>query len=54
MNSPEPFLSRAARWLTFGSAVSILLSIAVSQILLALALAALLASGEKLHFRRIR
>ena len=39
MPPPEPFLSRAARWLTFGSAVSILLSIAVSQILLALALA---------------
>src|SRR5271157_2165253 len=54
MNSPEPFLSRAARWLTFGSAVSILLSIAISQILLALALAALLASGEKLRLPRIR
>src|ERR1039458_9982654 len=54
MNPPEPFLSRAARWLTFGSAVSILLSIAISQILLALALAALLASGEKLRLPRIR
>jgi O-antigen ligase len=54
MSPPEPFLSRAARWLTFGSAVSILLSIAVSQILLALALAALLASGEKLRLPRIR
>ena len=54
MKPPEPFLSRAARWLTFGSAVSILLSIAISQILLALALAALLASGEKLRLPRIR
>jgi O-antigen ligase len=54
MSPPEPFLSRAARWLTFGSAVSILLSIAVSQILLALALAALLASGDKLRLPRIR
>ena len=54
MPPPEPFLSRAARWLTFGSAGSILLSIAISQILLALALAALLASGEKLRLPRIR
>ena len=54
MPPPEPFLSRAARWLTFGSAVSILLSIAISQILLALALAALLASGEKLRLPRIK
>jgi len=45
----EPFLFRVARWLTFGSAVAILFSIAISQILLALALAALLASGEKLR-----
>ena len=43
MNPPESALSRAARWLTFGSAASILFSIAVSQILLGLALAALLA-----------
>jgi O-antigen ligase len=54
MNPPESFLSRAARWLTFGSAASILFSIAVSQILLALALAALLASGEKLRLPRIK
>ena len=54
MNPPGSFLSRAARWLTFGSAVSILLSIALSQILLALALAALLASGEKLRLPRIK
>jgi putative inorganic carbon (hco3(-)) transporter len=45
---------RAARWLTFGSAVSILFSIAVSQSLLALALAALLLSGEKLRLPPIR
>ena len=54
MISPEPLALRAARWLTFGSAVSILLSIAVSQSLLALALAALLLSGEPLRLPRIR
>jgi len=54
MNPPESSLARAARWLTFGSAASILFSIAVSQILLALALAALLASGEKLRLPRIK
>ncbi len=54
MPPPESFLSRAARWLTFASAASILFSIAVSQILLALALAALLASGEALRLPRIR
>lgn len=51
---PESFSSRAARWLTFASAVSILFSIAVSQILLALALAALLVSGEPLRLPRIK
>ena len=45
MNPSEPFLSRAARWLTFASAACILFSIAASQILLALALVALLLSG---------
>jgi O-antigen ligase len=54
MNSSDSFLSRAACWLTFGSAASILFSIAVSQILLALAFAALLASGEKLRLPRIK
>jgi O-antigen ligase len=54
MNPSEPLLSRAARWLTFGSAAAILFSIAVSQILLALAVAALLASGEKLRLPRIK
>jgi O-antigen ligase len=47
-------MSRAARWLTFGSAAAIMFSIAVSQILLALAFAALLASGEKLRLPRIK
>lgn len=51
---PEPFLSRAARWLAFASAVSILFSIAASQILLGLALAALLLSGEKLALPPIK
>jgi putative inorganic carbon (HCO3(-)) transporter len=52
MNSGEPFLLRAARWLAFGSAVSILFSIAVSQILLALALVALLLSGAPIRLPR--
>ncbi len=47
-------MSRAARWLTFGSAVSILFSIAASQILLGLALVALMLSGEKVRLPRIR
>ncbi len=50
----EPFLSCAAGWLAFASAVSILFSIAVSQILLGLALAALLFSGEKLALPPIK
>lgn len=54
MNPQEPFLLRSARWLTFGSAVAILFSIAISQILLALAFAALLASGEPLRLPRIK
>ena len=52
MLPPESFLSRAARWLAFGSAVSILFSIAVSQILLGLALAALLLSGDRIALPR--
>ncbi|MBS1859628.1 MAG: O-antigen ligase family protein [Acidobacteria bacterium] len=44
---------RTARWLAFGSAASIMLGIAPSQILLALSFAALLASGEKLRLPRI-
>src|SRR3954471_19094055 len=54
MNSPESSMFRAARWLTFGSAVSILFSIAVSQSLLALALVALLLSGEKLRIPPVK
>jgi putative inorganic carbon (HCO3(-)) transporter len=54
MKSTERFTERAAFCLAFGSAVGILLSIAVSQILLALALAALLISGEKLRLPPIR
>jgi putative inorganic carbon (HCO3(-)) transporter len=54
MDPPEPFLLRSARWLTFGSAVSIMIGIAPSQILLALAFAALLASGAKLRLPRIK
>src|SRR5215510_11548174 len=49
MNPQESFLVRATRWLAFGSAVSILFSIAASQILLGLALAALMLSGQKLR-----
>src|SRR5689334_15164992 len=54
MNSPESTLSRAARWLAFGSAVTILFSIAASQTLLALSLAALLLSGDKLRLPPVR
>lgn len=53
MNTPPSFLSRAARWLAFASAVSIVFSIAVSQIFLALAVAALLLSGDSLRLPRI-
>ena len=47
MDQSPTFLSRAARWFTLGSAVAILFSIAVSQILLGLAVAALLLSGSR-------
>jgi putative inorganic carbon (hco3(-)) transporter len=50
----ESTMLRAARWLTFGSAVSIIFSIAVFNILLGLALAALLLSGEPLRLPRIK
>jgi len=53
MNPQESALLRTARWLAFGSAASIMFGIAPSQILLALAFAALLASGEKLRLPRI-
>lgn len=45
--SQEPFWPRAAQWLAFASAASILISIAVSQILLGAAILALLLSREK-------
>src|SRR5215469_3096498 len=54
MNPAESFTLHAARWLTFASAVTIIFGIAPSQILLALAFAALLASGESLRLPRIR
>jgi putative inorganic carbon (hco3(-)) transporter len=53
MSVSEPLLLRAARWCAFGSAASVLFSIAVSQILLALSLAALLISGARLRLPRI-
>jgi len=46
----RPTLSQVAYYLSCASVVSILFSIAVSQILLGLALAALLLSGERLRF----
>lgn len=52
LNSP-PFLQRAALWLASASAIAILISIGASQILLALALAALLLSGLPLRWPRI-
>lgn len=50
---PSPFLKKLPLWLASASAVAILLSIGASQILLALALAALLLSGLPLHWPRI-
>ncbi len=54
MNPAQPFLVQAARWLAFASSVSILVGIAPSQILLGLALAALLLSGETLRLPPIK
>ena len=50
----KPYLDRAAFYLTCGSLISILFSIAVSQILLALALAALLLSSDPLRLPPIK
>ncbi len=50
---PSPFLKRLPLWLASASAVAILISIGVSQILLPLALAALLLSGLPLRWPRI-
>jgi len=47
-------MSRAARWLTFGAAASIVFSIAVFNILMGMALAALFFSGEQLRLPRIK
>src|SRR5665811_723111 len=45
----QPAMSRASFWLAGGSTVAIMFSIAASQILLGLALAALLLSGTRLR-----
>ncbi|HEY4086431.1 MAG TPA: O-antigen ligase family protein [Bryobacteraceae bacterium] len=50
---PPPFLKKLSAWLAIAAAVSILVSIAASQILLALAVAALLLSGLPLRWPRI-
>jgi putative inorganic carbon (HCO3(-)) transporter len=50
---PPPYLRKLSLWLAFASAVSILVSIAVSQVLLALALGFLLLSGVPLRWPRI-
>ena len=52
--STENWLAKAAYCLTFASAVSILFSIAVSQILLGLSVAALLLAGVRLRFPPIK
>ena len=54
MNSAKPFLLQAGRWLAFGSSSLVIVGIAPSQILLGLALAALLLSGEKLRLPPIK
>jgi putative inorganic carbon (HCO3(-)) transporter len=54
MNPPGSFMSRAACWLTFGAAASIVFSIALFNIMMGLALAALLFSGERLRLPRIK
>lgn len=50
---PPPFLKKLSLWLATAAAVTILVSIAFSQILLALAIAALLLSGLPLRWPRI-
>ncbi len=50
---PPPFLKRLSLWLAIASAATILLSIAVSQILLAVALGVLLLSGLPLKWPRV-
>ena len=50
----KPAFKQAAIWFTFGSAASILLSIAASQLMLGAAFLALLLSGEPLRLPRIK
>jgi putative inorganic carbon (HCO3(-)) transporter len=50
---PPAYLKRLSLWLACGSAVAILLSIAISAVLLALALGVLLLSGSPLRWPRI-
>ena len=54
MNSSQAFMTRTAFWLTGGAALTVLFSIAASQILLGLAFAALMFSGERLRLPPIR
>lgn len=54
MESTQALLRRSAFYLTCASAVAVLVSIAVCHILLAMALAALLLSGEKLRLPPVR
>ena len=54
MSPSQSPLSRAARWLAFASSALIIVGIAPSQILLGLALAALLLSGDKLRLPPIK
>jgi len=53
MRSSQPVVFRAAFYFAFGSAVSILIGISPSQILLGLAVVALLRSGGPLRMRRV-
>ena len=50
---PPPFLKKLSLWLATAAAIAILVSIAVSQILLALAIGVLLLSGLPLRWPRI-
>ena len=54
MESPQALLRRSAFYLACASAVAVLVSIAVCHILLAMALAALLLSGERLRLPPVR
>jgi len=54
MSSAQSFFRRASLYTALGSAVAALISIAACQILMGLALAALLVSGEKLRFPPIK